>query len=132
MNHFKLKIIYFIILLLITWSSSKGQILIGDQIKGENIEDRFGSSVAINLDGSRIVVGSPGLSTNDNKNGYVDVYNYVGENWASMGKTIDSPISDARFGSSVSISKTGNRIGIGGKFGDIGGIVEIYDYKNNS
>jgi len=132
MNHYKIRIIYFTILLLVTCFSSKGQVLIGEQIKGKNIEDRFGSSVATNSDGSRIVVGSPGFSTNDNKNGYVNVYNNENGNWVIMGKTIDSPIMDARYGSSVSISKAGNRIAIGGPSGNIGGIAEIYDFKNNS
>ena len=49
-----------------------------------------------------------------------------------MGKTIDSPIMDARYGSSVSISKLETAFTRQVHQGILVGIAEIYDFKNNS
>ncbi len=63
----------------------------------------FGSSVAINSDGSVIAVGA----INTQKNGYTAVYQYDCDCWNQIGTNINIP------GFSVSISKRGDIVAIG-------------------
>ena len=91
--------------------------------------DHFGSSVGINGDGDRVVIGAPQLfsanrgnspsylndDSRDGKPGYVEVYTYEGSSWSKTGSRINcfDPTPDDDFGKSVSINKTGDIIAIG-------------------
>jgi hypothetical protein len=85
-----------------TWSQ------LGSDIEGETAGDLSGSSVSMNHDGSRVSIGSIGITT-----GRVRVYELSGTTWSKMGSDIDGDVSGDEFGTSVSLSSDGSRIGIG-------------------
>lgn len=74
--------------------------------------DKSGSSVGISSDGNRIAIGAPnsGAMTQGN----VKVYAYSGSVWAQFGSTISGWANGMNFGTSVSMSDSGNEIVAGG------------------
>tara|TARA_B110000503_G_C7171745_1_gene424642 strand:+ start:3089 stop:5551 length:2463 start_codon:yes stop_codon:yes gene_type:complete len=80
----------------------------GTDINGAVAGDKFGTSVSFSGDGTRVAVGSPGSSFGD-----VKVYVYKNTTWTKLGDTLTGSITGDQFGSSVSLSSTGLRIGVG-------------------
>ncbi len=80
----------------------------GTDIDGAAAGDKFGTSVSFSGDGTRVAVGSPGSSFGD-----VKVYVYKNTTWTKLGETLIGGITGDKFGSSVSLSTTGLRIGVG-------------------
>jgi MYXO-CTERM domain-containing protein len=99
-----------------TWTEEK-KLLASDKASS----DRFGYSVAMSGDGSRVVVGAPteddatGGSTTDNGAAYVFVR--LGSTWTEEKKLLASEkVSDAEFGRSVAMSGDGSRVVVGAPF----------------
>lgn len=115
---------------------------IGQTIEGEANLDRFGFSVGMNFDGSRIVVGGPTNNGNGSDSGHVRVYEFNGTNWVQLGADIDGIDVNLngggeQFGSSVDISDSGLRIAVGapGRFpgnGSARGRVAMYDWNGTT
>ncbi len=77
----------------------------GDDMVGENDNDEFGTSVAINADGSRIAVGAPGnKGALEQRGGHVRAYTYIDDNWMQAGADIEG---HGRMGVSVAMSGDG-------------------------
>jgi hypothetical protein len=91
------------------------------------INDRFGSSVAINSSGNIAVIGA----FNDDINGLSDVGSaYIftgrGSNWVEVAKiTGNNSTSEDFFGHSVAINSSGNIILVGAYNDDVGGVLNI-------
>ncbi len=90
-----------------TWS------LKGDTIWGEAAFDHFGTAVAINDNGSQIIVSAPNNDNNINNAGQVKVFNFDGTNWTQKGADLYGYNDSDLFGSSVDISNNGNTIAVG-------------------
>jgi hypothetical protein len=85
------------------------------------VGDQFGSSVAINADGTTAVVGAesknatPG-TTNHDVSGAVYVYTRSGSTWTQQAKlTASDSAAGLRFGTSVSLSADGNTVLVGAR-----------------
>jgi len=74
---------------------------------------RFGNSVAMSADGSIVVVGGP---FDNGQQGAVWVFSKVGSAWVQQGSKLvgTGAVGNARQGSSVAISGSGNTIVVGG------------------
>jgi len=114
----------------------------GIPLNGEgNLEDRFGSSLALSDDGSFCVIGAIGknITLGANKGtGYVMAFMRSGgdSSWAQMGQTIHGKNTGDRFGDEVKMSSDGQTIVVGsihakGESGrkDVG-IVRVYTYDS--
>jgi len=85
----------------------------GDALVGIASFDRFGSAIGMSDDGLRLAIGSPDGGAN--RAGYVQVVqfdNTTGE-WTNMGITLLGSENGDKFGSSVSMSASGNRFVVG-------------------
>lgn len=101
---------------------------IGSDIQGVNNEG-MGRAVALNGDGTRVVVGGNG---GNGTGGVVKVYRDSSGVWVKVGNTITGEASGDSFGSSVAISSSGNRI-VGGAPNNSGngtnaGNVRVFDW----
>jgi len=100
---------------------------IGNSMDGLEIGEEFGYSIDLNADGTILVVSVPKLA-NSNVIGYLKVFKNIAGVWQQEGNTINGDEIDDRFGWSVSINDTGNRIAVSAPFhGSFDGIVQVYD-----
>jgi hypothetical protein len=91
--------------------------------------DLFGAAVAISGDGSRIVVGAPAHSTAGLwYSGRAVVFARIGSTWShEAALSARVPAEHARFGRSVAIDATGNRVLVGGPGDGGSGTVRVFD-----
>ena len=109
----------------------------------DNPSDLSGSSIALNYDGSRIVIGEPGWDIGNNswKNGgRIRVFDFDGNSWNLLSYVNDlhsGSITGYR-GTSVAINSEGNLVGAGepGFYSDnnsiTGGRSVMFEYYNNT
>jgi len=103
---------------------------IGNSLDGEISFETFGESVSINGDGTILVVGAPNYS-NGAEMGHVKVFQNLAGNWEQIGDTLEGDELGDRFGWTVSINSTGDRIAIGARFwGSYDGMVKVF--QNNA
>lgn len=102
--------------------------------RGADITDPtagFGARVALNADGTRMIVGATGSA-----NGTARVYQWNGATWTLLGQPLDGEAAGDRFGASVAINAVGNRIAVGGSLNDGGGTnsghVRVFDLVGGS
>eukprot|EP00981_Chlorochromonas_danica_P010529 scaffold3258_cov169-Ochromonas_danica.AAC.1 len=100
--------------------NSAGWNILGSPLNGSQAEEKFGVSVALNRDGSKLVVGAylhsiitPSLSNA----GRALVYNYNhGIGWLQWGVDIMGTTASEQAGSSVSLSYDGSKLAVGSRF----------------
>lgn len=79
-------------------------------------KDFFGTSVDVNIDGTKLIVGAPGDSTTF---GSVYYFTQAGGVWTKVQKIVSpDQLVNERFGWSVALSSNGNNIVIGAKYSD--------------
>jgi len=88
---------------------------IGDDIEGEMANDRLGSSVSLNSDGSIVAIGA---STGNDRYGLVSIFQNISGVWTQIGVNINGEASNDYFGESVSLSSDGSTVAIGAKYND--------------
>lgn len=93
-----------------------------------------GSSVALNSDGSRVVLGSPSDQPTDS--GDVSVYEFDGSAWQQLGSDIPGSAAEDRAGSSVKMNANGDIIVIGSPTnddsGNNAGQVRVFEYDGST
>jgi hypothetical protein len=94
---------------------------VGDDINGEAISDRSGTSVSLSADGSRVAIGAPGNDGGGADSGHVRVYEWNGTAWSLVTPDINGVAGGDFSGSSVSLSADGLRVAIGAPGNDGGG-----------
>lgn len=108
----------------------------GNNINGEAIADRFGGSLSLSSDGTRVAVGAVNSDGNAANAGHVRVFEWVNEDWEKLGEDLDGTNSSDRFGQKVSLSDDGNRLAIGAPLNDEafedGGQVKIFEWINSA
>ena len=87
---------------------------VGTDIDGEASGDRFGWSVALSSDGSRLAVGGLYNDANGSNAGHVRVFDLVEGAWTQVGTDIDGEAAGDDFGGSVALSSDGIRLAVGG------------------
>ena len=129
MNKMKKNIL--LTLLLSMSLSSFGQVQIGNDIDGENIEDLSGHSVALSANGNIVAIGAIENDDGGNRSGHVRVYENVAGTWAQIGQDIAGEAEDDRSGWSLAISASGAIVAIGSDLndgnGNWSGHVRIYE-----
>jgi hypothetical protein len=92
---------------------------VGQDIVGENENDASGSSLSLSADGSRLAIGSPKNSDQDQYTGHVRVYEFQNDEWVQIGSNINGEGSFDQSGSSVSLSSNGSILAIGAPENDV-------------
>ncbi|WP_452230009.1 DUF7619 domain-containing protein [Lacinutrix sp. MEBiC02404] len=116
------------------YNGSDWEQLGGDIVKLSNEGYYSPNAIALSSNGNRIVIGDATNSDNGSGTGQVVIYEYNGTNWQQLGPVINglatSITIDERFGSSVTISADGNRIGVGAPGSGLAeGNVRVYEYN---
>ena len=103
---------------------------LGSDIDGEAADDRFGDSVSLSADGSRLAIGAGANDGNGYRSGHARVYQWSGTAWVQLGADIDGKAVDERFGESVSLSSDGNQLAIGAPAANETGpgLVRVYQW----
>jgi hypothetical protein len=99
-------------------SFTLAQTLTGTTADGSSLNTQFGESIAMSKDGNTLVVGAPGADGSNPDDGAVYIYKWNKDgstNTYTLDQTISEPdsLSDARFGSSLSINQSATRLIIG-------------------
>ena len=89
---------------------------LGASLDGAFTGDQFGFSVAINDLGDKVVVGAFVSNANGPSSGQVSVYGLVNGTWTQLGTDIDGAFAGDRFGVSVDMNASGDRIVVGADF----------------
>ena len=97
------------------WSGTNWQQR-GSTINGQDINDTFGTSVAISSDGNTMAVGAPFASFNNSV--HVRIYDWSGNDWTQRGGDINGEASADFSGSDVAISDDGDIVAIGADFNE--------------
>lgn len=85
---------------------------LGSDINGEDNYERFGWSVAISGDGTKVVVGVPWNKPTATSQGQVRIFEYSSGSWIQIGYDIDA-ISNEVFGFNVATDSDGSTIVVG-------------------
>jgi hypothetical protein len=106
---------------------------LGSDMDGEGSSDRFGMSVSLSDDGTRVAMG--GWKNSSNR-GHARVYEYSGGSWSQLGSDIDGEASGDRFGFSVSLNSDGTILAVGAPLNDGNGSnaghARVYEYSGGS
>lgn len=95
------------------FDESKGSYALIAEIHGEQAGDQCGYSVSMSKNGKRVAVGSLGSDKNGNNSGQVRVFEEdVTKEWVLIAEFLGETIGSL-FGTSVSLSEDGNKVGIG-------------------
>eukprot|EP00587_Corethron_hystrix_P002349 CAMPEP_0113327776 /NCGR_PEP_ID=MMETSP0010_2-20120614/19539_1 /TAXON_ID=216773 ORGANISM="Corethron hystrix, Strain 308" /NCGR_SAMPLE_ID=MMETSP0010_2 /ASSEMBLY_ACC=CAM_ASM_000155 /LENGTH=558 /DNA_ID=CAMNT_0000188805 /DNA_START=147 /DNA_END=1823 /DNA_ORIENTATION=+ /assembly_acc=CAM_ASM_000155 len=90
---------------------------VGESLEAEDIADEYGTQVAINSDGSIVVVGGTENrgEQNQTSTGHVRVFEYDDEaiSWVQLGADIDGKYSGERFGGKLAVTNDGKSIAVG-------------------
>src|SRR5210317_95923 len=98
----------------------------GNPHYGSQAGDEFGYSIALNFESTRLAVGAPGYNSDT---GYIYVADYDEDTntWTQVGSNIVGPHTTSRFGHSIDMDWTGDRIIVGA---NTASNVYIYDYSS--
>ncbi|MDT0558014.1 T9SS type A sorting domain-containing protein [Ichthyenterobacterium sp. W332] len=86
---------------------------IGQDINGEQAEDRSGSSLSLSSNGNILAIGAPRNGSNSELSGHVRVFENINGTWTQIGQDLDGESSGDQFGWSVSLSDNGAILAIG-------------------
>jgi hypothetical protein len=108
----------------------------GNDLQGQNEDDRYGFSVSLSADGNTVVAGAPYNKDNGNTSGHVIAYSWIGTAWVKKGMEIIGSESYSLTGSSVSLSDDGNILAVGARIfqnsSTKSGQVRIFKFESNN
>ena len=108
---------------------------LGSLISGSS-GDRCGWSVTLSSDGNRVAVGSDLSGSNGYHSGQVRVFEFSSGAWNQLGSDINGENSNNRFGYSVSLNSSGDKLAIGAiennGNGNSSGHVRIFNWDGSS
>jgi len=108
----------------------KDWVQLGQPIFGVSFDDRFGTAVAVNADGSIVAGGADENDDADTDSGHIRVYQYNQDHdrWEQMGRTITGSRAKDLM-APVALSADGKRIAAGAPGSDGNtGYAKVYDY----
>ncbi|TGV03694.1 T9SS type A sorting domain-containing protein [Flavivirga rizhaonensis] len=106
---------------------SSGWSLIGNDIDGSAIDDKFGWSVSLSAAGSILAIGAPGGNGGVDSSGQVSIYKNISGLWKQIGSNINGQNTDRQFGHSVSLSADGSMVAISTPNNNNGGSTSVFD-----
>ena len=85
---------------------------LGQDIDGETAYDYFGSSVALNDDGDRLIVGATNNSANGPSSGHIRIFDWStsSSTWVQAGDDLDGEAAGDQSGYAIAINAFGNII----------------------
>ena len=86
---------------------------LGGDIDGEAADDRFGFSVGLSSDGSRVAIGGRLNDGGGDSAGHAQIYEWDGASWAQLGSDIDGEAANDQFGWSIALTPDGRRVAVG-------------------
>ncbi|WP_139294475.1 T9SS type A sorting domain-containing protein, partial [Microcystis aeruginosa] len=117
---------------------------IGEALLGENTGDRFGYSIGLTKDGSKLAVGARWNSIAGFRRGRAYVFENQGGNWTQINNAMLGVADNDNFGFSIAISQDGSRVVVGAinndTTGNNAGQVQVFentllsttDFESNS
>jgi hypothetical protein len=106
---------------------------VGSDVIGDSTGDFFGSSVAINADGSIIAVGAPQAAGSGTGRGFARVYENIAGTWTQLGSDFTGQADFDNVGSAVDLSADGTKVAIGASgVSTAKGEVKVYEYGGAS
>ncbi|MFK7925427.1 MAG: T9SS type A sorting domain-containing protein [Bacteroidia bacterium] len=108
---------------------------LGDDIDGDMVDDRLGTGVSINADGTIIAASTPLHSSGGSSAGQVKVWQWQNDNWVQLGSDILGMGPGETFGSMVALSEDGLSFVSSAPAHDHGngfGSVRVYQFDNGS
>ncbi|MEN0002947.1 MAG: T9SS type A sorting domain-containing protein [Bacteroidota bacterium] len=117
----KLKLLLTIVLINLAPVLSAAQQLIGDPLNGDAPVDRFGWSVSLSADGSRLAIGAINNDASGESAGQVKVYERFNDTWSPLGQDLVGAAPADLFGFAVSLSANGKRLVVGASRSDAAG-----------
>ena len=109
---------------------------LGDDLLGEAAFDRFGTSIGISSNGTRVAVGAPfndGFAPNA---GHVRVFDWDGSRWQQMGGDIEGVAESDQAGRTVALSGDGARVAVGAPLhdgtGNAAGHARVFEWSGTS
>ena len=106
---------------IITTTTTREHVQLGQDLDGEAANDNYGRSVSLSSDGSIVAIGATGNDGSGNGAGHVRVFQWNGTTWAPMGGDIDGEFAGDGSGYSVSLSSDGSTVAIGSPYNDENG-----------
>ena len=82
----------------------------GSTLEGDNAGDKFGYSVAMSRDGSRMIIGEP---RRGNAQGAARIWEWDGTAWNQIGGAVGNLVKNWLNGLNVAMSDDGNRVAVG-------------------
>ena len=86
---------------------------VGESSEGNNLGDQYGHSIALNDEGTRMVVGAPRNGDFLEHAGQVTVLELKDNDWTELGNPLKGQQQDANFGKKVAINNAGDIIASG-------------------
>lgn len=102
---------------------------VGQDIDGETNDDRFGNSVSLSSDGTKVAIGAFRNDYIGSNSGHVRIFENIGGIWTQLGQDINGDAS-SNLGYSVSLSSDGTIVAIGAPFYnniENAGYVRVYE-----
>jgi len=118
----KLKLYFFLCLVCLPIIASAQFAQIGSDIDGEFASDSSGGAIAINADGTIVVIGAIGNDGNGPLSGHASIFQNSGGIWSQIGSDIDGEFAEDQFGVSVAINDPGTIVAIGSIRNDGSGV----------
>ena len=111
---------------------------LGSTLSGDGDNDRFGVSVSLNYDGTRVAVGSWFEDDNGNNSGSVKVYQYnsATSEWDPIGQVNGPGGATTYFGFGLKMNKSGSRFVASAIYGNANGYrsgtMRVYQYSGST
>ena len=86
---------------------------LGSTITGDSSTDNFGSSLSLSMSGKQLAIGAPNHGNSNSNSGQVKIFSEINGVWTQQGLDIESSLANSLFGSSVSLSGTGEKLIVG-------------------
>ena len=103
-------------------------------IYGEGLGSSFGTALALNDAGTKVVVGAPRHDYTGTDVGQVSAYQLKGGVWVSLGQPLYGEASRQGFGSNVGMSASGDRIiaSAWGFYVSVAGFAKVYEHNGTA
>lgn len=115
---------------------SNNWIQVGNDIDGEDSEDRSGGSVCLSAEGSIVAIGAHWNDGNGENAGHVRVFQNISNNWIQIGEDIDGENPGDYCGMTLSLSADGTTVAISSvesdEIGSNSGHVRIFMNQDNN
>lgn len=133
MKFLPIHILLFIALPLFTFAQWQQ---LGLDLDGIANADRYGISVDVNANGTRIAIGGDQNDTNGANAGHVRIFDWNGSAWTQVGTDINGAAAGLTLGAAVSLNADGDVLAIGAteasSFPSNQGFAQIYDWNGTN